>query len=54
MITAYREPDRAMGRELMRAVIESLTAGIPAALTELITRGLSTQGRQRCRRIGEI
>nr|WP_235506465.1 ISL3 family transposase [Terrabacter sp. Root181] len=35
MIGAYREPDRHRGRELMHAVIESVSAGVPAALTEL-------------------
>lgn len=39
MIGAYRQPDRARGRELMHAVIESISKGVPAALTELITLG---------------
>jgi transposase len=39
MITAYREPDRGRGRELMHAVIKSISNGVPAALTELITLG---------------
>ncbi|WP_278237481.1 ISL3 family transposase [Isoptericola sp. AK164] len=39
MITAYRHPDRAQGRALMTAVIDSLTRGVPAVLTELITLG---------------
>jgi len=37
MIAAYREPDRARGRELMVELIESLSQGVPAALTEVIT-----------------
>jgi transposase len=45
MITAYREPDRTRGRELMRAVIESLSTGVPAALTELITLGRTLNKR---------
>jgi transposase len=36
MIAAYREPDRARGRELMVQLIESLSQSIPAALTEAI------------------
>ena len=39
MITAYRDPDRAHGRTLMTAVINSLTCGVPAPLTELVTLG---------------
>ena len=37
MIAAYREPDRKKGRQLMQAVIESVSSSVPAALTELIT-----------------
>ncbi|RFU18755.1 ISL3 family transposase [Geodermatophilus marinus] len=39
MIGAYREPDRAKGRRLMRDLIDALGRGVPAALTELITLG---------------
>jgi transposase len=39
MIAAYRHPDRGQGRALMTAVIDSLTHGVPAALTELVTLG---------------
>ena len=39
MIAAYREPDRARGRELMVQLIESLSQGVPTALTEVITLG---------------
>jgi len=35
MIAAYREPDRAKGREHMSNVIESVSSGVPAALTEV-------------------
>ena len=45
MITAYREPDRSKGRELMQAVIESVSSGVPAALTELITLGRTLKKR---------
>ena len=45
MISAYREPDRARGRRLMQAVINSLKSGIPAALTELKTLGRTLNRR---------
>jgi len=39
MIAAYREPDRRKGRERMTSLIDSISRGVPAALTELITLG---------------
>lgn len=45
MITAYREPDRSRGRELMSTLIESVSAGVPAALTEVITLGRTLKKR---------
>lgn len=45
MIGAYREPDRAKGRQLMTALIESLSHGVPAALTELRTLGRTLKKR---------
>jgi len=39
LIAAYREPDRERGRELMRQLIDSISRGVPAALTEVITLG---------------
>jgi transposase len=39
MITAYCEPDRSRGKQLMTALIDSVSAGVPTALTELITLG---------------
>ncbi len=39
MIAAYREPDRKTGRALMSSLIESISRGVPAALTEIITLG---------------
>jgi len=35
MITAYREPDRKHGRELMGKLIQSVSHDVPGALTEL-------------------
>ncbi len=37
MIAACREPDRIRGPALMVKLIESLSHGVPAALSELIT-----------------
>ena len=45
MITAYREPDPTRGRELMRKLIESVSAGVPAALTELHRLGRTLKQR---------
>jgi transposase len=45
MITAYREPDRTQGRELMRTLITSLNHGVPAALTEITTLGRTLNRR---------
>jgi transposase len=45
LVAAYREPDKKKGKFLMRAVIDSLAAGVPAALTEL--RKLGRTLRQR-------
>lgn len=45
MIAAYRDPDRARGRQLMTALIDTLSRGVPAALTELITLGRTLKKR---------
>jgi transposase len=45
MITAYREPDRATGRAVMTKLIESLSSGVPAALTEVVTLGRTLKQR---------
>jgi transposase len=45
MITAYREPDRTRGRQLMTALIESVSHGVPAALTEILTLGRTLNKR---------
>ena len=39
LIGAYREPDRRRGQQLMTALIDSVSRGVPNALTELITLG---------------
>ena len=45
MIGAYRDPDRAKGKQLMAAPIESVRAGVPAVLTEIITLGRTVKKR---------
>jgi transposase len=45
MIDAYREPDRATGHKLMTALIESVSTGVPAALSEVITLGRTLKKR---------
>jgi transposase len=45
MIAAYRHPDRGKGRELMTKLIDSLTAGVPAVLAELVTLGRTLKKR---------
>ena len=46
MIVAYREPDRTCGRDLMIKLTESVSDGVPAALTELITLGCTLKKRE--------
>ncbi|MDN5804279.1 MAG: transposase, partial [Microlunatus sp.] len=45
MIGAYREPDRARGRELMTKVINVLSDGVPKPLIELHTLGRTLKKR---------
>jgi len=45
MISAYREPDRAKGRTMMEKLIASVSRGVPAALTEVITLGRTMKNR---------
>ena len=45
MIAAYREPDRAKGRELMVTLIDSVSQGVPAVLSEVVTLGRTLKQR---------
>jgi transposase len=45
MISAYREPDRQRGRDLMVKLIDSVSHGVPKALTEVITLGRTLKKR---------
>jgi transposase len=45
MIEAYREQDRGRGRQLMVKLIESISSGVPKALTEVTTLGRTLKKR---------
>jgi transposase len=45
MIGAYREPDKRKGRQLMQRLIDSVSDGVPRALTEVITLGRTLKRR---------
>ncbi len=45
MIAAYREPDRTRGRELMVKLIDAVSHGVPAALSEVVTLGRTLKKR---------
>jgi transposase len=45
MITAYRDPDKKQGRELMEQLIASVSHGVPAVLKEVITLGRTLKRR---------
>jgi transposase len=45
MIAAYREPDRAKGRELMAKLIASVSQDVPRALCEILTLGRTLKKR---------
>jgi transposase len=45
MIAAYREPDKKQGRQLMQRLIDSVSHGVPGALSEVITLGRTLKRR---------
>ena len=45
MIAPYRQPDRALGHQMMNKPIQALSAGVPAAPTELSTPGRTLKRR---------
>jgi transposase len=45
MISAYREPDRTKGRELMTKLIKTVSQGVPSTLSEVITLGRTLKQR---------
>ena len=45
MIQAYRDTDRAGGRELMATIIDAISTDVPAALVEVATLGRTLKKR---------
>ena len=45
MKTAYRDPDRTPGKALMQRLIDSVSQGVPDALSEVITLGRTLKKR---------
>src|SRR4051794_11340643 len=45
MIAAYRQQERGRGRQLMAKLIDSVSSGVPKALTEIITLGRTSKKR---------
>ena len=45
MVTAYREPDRELGKFVMQSVLDSLASGVPAGLAELRSLGRTLKQR---------
>ena len=45
MIAAYREPDRQRAKDMMQAVIDAVSAGVPAALVEVRKLGRTLKQR---------
>ncbi|MDQ3029066.1 MAG: ISL3 family transposase [Actinomycetota bacterium] len=45
MVAAYRQPDRTKGRESMVKLIDSISHGVPAALSEIATVGRTLKKR---------
>jgi transposase len=45
LIAAYRDPDRGHGREAMTKLIDALSHGVPAELSEIITLGRTLKKR---------
>jgi hypothetical protein len=44
-VAAYREPDKAKGKQLMQAVIDAVTSGVPSALVEIRRLGRTLKQR---------
>ena len=45
MIAAYREPDKTKGKQMMQAVVDAVTTGVPAALVEIRKLGRTLKQR---------
>jgi transposase len=49
IVAAYRDTDRAAAKSELKTVIDTISRGVPSALTELITLG-----RTLARRVGDV
>ena len=45
IVAAYREPDKQKGKQMMQAVIDAVTSGVPTALTEIRRLGRTLKQR---------
>ena len=45
VVAAYREPDKDKGKQMMQAVIDAVTTGVPAALVEIRKLGRTLKQR---------
>ncbi|PVW04427.1 ISL3 family transposase, partial [Microbacterium sp. Gd 4-13] len=45
MVAAYREPDKKLGKQMMQAVIDAVSSGVPAALVEIRRLGRTLKQR---------
>jgi transposase len=45
IVVAYREPDRTKRRDMMRKLIDSLSNGVPPALTDVVALGQTLKKR---------
>lgn len=45
LVAAYREPNKNTGKQMMRAVIDAVSNGVPAALTEVRRLGRTLKQR---------
>ena len=45
MTAAYRDPDRARGRRALTTLIDTISSGVPASLTEVISLGRTLKRR---------
>ncbi len=45
IVASYREPDKSNGKQLMQAVIDAVSSGVPAALTEVRRLGRTLKQR---------
>ena len=45
MVSFYRQPDPATGKQMMRTLVDTLSHGVPTALAELVPLGQALKRR---------